>query len=262
MNRTPIIRDSNGLNMNQLKTAAPSVFATKASPKMSDRYAFVPTIDLIKPLLDDGFRVVEAQQRATTKRDPRYTRHALRLRAPNVKPMVGDTFPELVVTNSHDGQSRYIIRGGLYRLICSNGMVTGVAAMSFATAHRGDSGEILKSALEVTRKTVDLEKTLARWSKLKLSDANQAKLAAAAAKLAYDKPGFDPKLLLNVRRTEDAGSDLWSVFNRIQENIITGGVSFESRASHRTFRTRGITHIGRNIELNQGLWELAEKLAA
>lgn len=263
MNRIPSVRDSNGLSLDQIRVSAPSAFATKAHSRMSDRYAFVSTIELIRPLLDSGFRVVEAGQRATRARDPKFTRHMLKLRSVHAKPIVGDTFPELVVTNSHDGQSIFQILAGLFRLVCSNGMVTSIGdTAAFAKAHRGDAAEIFAKAQAVAVKGEGVRKVIEAMAKKKLNEAAQVKLAIASAKVAYEKPNFDPKLLLNVRRTQDEGSDVWSVFNRIQENIISGGVHFESRASHRRFQTRGITHIGRNLEVNRGLWSLAEALVA
>jgi hypothetical protein len=95
----------------------------------------------------------------------------------------------------------------------------------------------------------------------KLNATQVNAFATKAAKIAYDQPlSFDPKLLLGEHRPGDVGSDVWRVFNRLQENIMRGGVRFESKASGREFATRGLTHIGRTIDVNTQLWNVAEEL--
>lgn len=264
MIRYKTLRDNNGLSLAEVKKAIPSIAATHAHSRMSDRYCFLSTEQIVAPLLKDGFRIVEAGQRATRCRDPKYTRHTLRLRAPGAKPIVGDTFPELMFVNSHDGQSRWTSRGGLYRLACLNGLVTSIASTAFITTHRGDLKEIMASIMQVVEKTPLITKAVERMTKKKLTVAQQNSFATKALRLTHDtKLPFDPKLLLQVRRTQDEGNDVWSVYNRVQENLITGGVHFTTRSEHRRAAvTRGITHIGRNVEVNTGLWTLAEAAAA
>lgn len=254
-----------GLSLEQVRKAAPSVFAKHPSPKMSDRYAFVPTVDLLEPLLEKGFIITHASQRATRARDPNYTRHMLRLRLAEVKPVVGDVFPEVVITNSHDGQSRHILNGGLFRLVCSNGMVTGFAASTVSFKHRGDAEALFAQSMEAVENSAKLKPVIKQMIKHEMTDQQIALFANAAAQIAYEEPSFEPKLLLEVRREQDAGNTLWKVFSRVQENVTRGGVHFVSRASGRAFTTRGITHIGRTVDFNQRLWQLAEdqlKLAA
>jgi hypothetical protein len=260
---TPAVRSTTTpLTLEQVRSAAPSIFSTRPHSKMSERYAFVSTAKLIEPLLKDGFTLSSARQRAASARDPKFTRHELRLRPENVKPMVGDTFPEVIISNSHDGQSRLVLRGGLYRLVCSNGLVTGVAAVSLAERHVGDRNAIIEAALQVVSKTSSLRKIVESMTKVTLTDKQQASFAIEAAKLAYEgQPSFDPQLLLGSRREADTATNVWAVYNRVQENLIRGGIQFQTPQGRRV-TTRGISHIGRSNELNVGLWDLAEKLAA
>ena len=248
-----------GLPLERVKAAAPSVFAEHASPKMSERYAFVSTAQMIEPLLAEGFVITHAVQRATRARNPMFTRHMLRMRQLDAKPLVGDVFPEVVLTNAHDGQSKWILHGGLFRLICLNGMVTSVVGSYMSVVHRGLAANLMEQAMEVVHATAGLKKTVKLMAKATLDDHHQALFANEAARIAYDESSFDPKLLLEVRRPEDRGDSVWKVFNRVQENVMRGGVNFQSRASGRQFSTRGLTHIGRTIEFNKQLWELAEK---
>lgn len=255
------------IEINDLKKNVPSLFAIQASPKMSERYAFVSTFDLIKPLLKT-FDITQASQRATRKngRNPAHTRHMLRMRMKGIKPLVGGTFPEVVITNSHDGQSRISLHGGLFRLVCSNGLILPLTPGSAAHAnfvHLGDRQRIVDAANNVVEITKDCEAVLRRMIGSKMTDKQAAAFAKKAALAAYgdDFNSFDPKLLLEARREEDKDNTVWNILNRVQENITRGGVSFASRSSGRNFSTRGITHIGRTLDFNGALWQLAEGYA-
>lgn len=257
-------------NVAQLETyrkSVPSLFATTASPKMSERYAFISTADLITPLLKEGFSITTAYQRSTrrTGRDPRFTRHLVRLRPPGVKPIVGDTYPEVVIINSHDGQCRFCAYSGLFRLACSNGLVVGAGMnVGGSYVHMGDPHRILEAVKPVVASAIKVGPTVEKMSKLHMNEKSQAQFAREAAKIAYgdDHDRFDPTLLLTPRRDEDKAQDLWHVFNRVQENVTRGGISFLSPTSNRRFTTRGITHIGRTVDFNLGLWAAAVKLVA
>jgi hypothetical protein len=51
--------------------------------------------------------------------------------------------------------------------------------------------------------------------------------------------------------------DLWTVFNRVQENMMRGGLEGLS-ANGRRIRTGGIRAMGSTVKVNTSLWELAE----
>ncbi|MBN3807442.1 DUF945 domain-containing protein, partial [Paraburkholderia sp. Ac-20336] len=65
--------------------------------------------------------------------------------------------------------------------------------------------------------------------------------------------------LLAPRRFEDRRDDLWTVFNRVQENLTKGGLHGRSRTG-RAMSTRPITGIDENVKLNRALWMLAEAM--
>jgi hypothetical protein len=257
--------------LEKFRASVPSLFAASPSPKMSERYAFVSTAELLAPLLDKGgYEVTAANQRATRRsgRDPRFTRHMVRVRPATAKPMVGDVLPEVVITNSHDGQSRFGVYGGLFRLVCSNGLVIGVPGASAhgSFIHLGDPSKIIdaaKKAIGLAERSIE---TVRAMMKKNLNAKAQVKFATVAATIAYgqeDVGRFSPELLLAARRDEDKGDNVWVLFNRIQENIVRGGVKFVSaNGSNRSFQTRGLTHIGRTMDFNIDLWNAAEKLVA
>ena len=100
-----------------LKRIAPSVFTTSPSPKMSNKYTFVPTMDILENFENEGWKVFSANQNGRGF----YAQHELRLR--NVEfPQVGDSLVEAIIKNSHNGMSTFSVSAGLHRLVCSNGL--------------------------------------------------------------------------------------------------------------------------------------------
>ncbi|MEE1707246.1 DUF932 domain-containing protein, partial [Pseudomonas aeruginosa] len=57
----------------------------------------------------------------------------------------------------------------------------------------------------------------------------------------------------------DNRADLWSVFNRTQENLIRGGLLGRGGNGRRQ-RTRPVQGIDQDLRLNRALWLLADGL--
>jgi Domain of unknown function (DUF932) len=270
MSRFAPTTDPHGLTMEQLR-AYPALFATAPHPKMSKKYTFLSTADVIEPLLKRGYAVTHVAQRATRfgHRDPRFTRHLVRLRRLKDKPIVGDVFPEVHISNSHDGQSRWILHGGLLRLACLNGMaISTIEFKGVSLIHRGELETLLKQIGEGVTQAAKAGEAVEKMSKIVLTEKKQLSFAHEAAKLVFDykygKLDFDTRVLLTPRREEDNKNDLWTVYNRVQENLIRGKVEIDRQTSSGTRHatTRGITHIRREVDVNIGLWQLASRVAA
>ena len=96
-----------------------------------------------------------------------------------------------------------------------------------------------------------------------LDDGEAAVFAKSALTLKYDDSGkFWPiteSQLQRPRRFDDNGSELWSIFNRVQENLVKGGLTSRT-ANGRQQRTRPVHGIDQNVRLNRALWLLAEGL--
>jgi hypothetical protein len=180
---------------------------------------------------------------------------------------------EVVLINSHDGTSAYKLIAGLYRLVCSNGMMVSDGEIdSINVAHKGD---IVQDVIEGSRRLIaDTQKSLGtvrNWTQLQLTDGEQHAFAQAAHTLRFaDSEGkvttpITPDQLLVPRRREDVGSDLWHTLNRVQENVIAGGLhAIQCDADGRRVRrvsTRRINGIDQDVRLNRALWALAGKTA-
>jgi len=94
-----------------------------------------------------------------------------------------------------------------------------------------------------------------------LSPLEQGQLADTAATIRWgkDRPaGLDHNNLLLGRRFEDSGDNLWKVLNRIQENLMRGGVNLNR--TRRRSSTRELRSVGDDARINARLWEAADAL--
>jgi Domain of unknown function (DUF932) len=270
MIRFASITNSDGIVASEL-AKYPSLNATTASPKMSEKYTFLSTMDIISPLLKSGYSVTHVNQRATRPghRDPRFTRHVVRLRRMKDKPIVGDVFPEVQIVNSHDGQSRYQMFAGLLRLACLNGMaISTVEFKGLRLIHRGELDILHKQIADGITQAADAGKIVEKMAKKVMTEKAQLSFAREACEVVFNykasKVDFDTRVMLAPRREDDTKNDLWTVYNRVQENLIRGKVEIDRQTSSGAHRrvTRGITHISREIDVNIGLWQLASRKVA
>jgi len=242
------------------KEQYPAVFAEKASDKVSSKYTFIPTTRILGVLENEGWIPTSVQQVNSHKEgNKQFAKHLIRLRRDgelNTDINVGDTIPEIVLFNSHNGKSNYDLRMGLYRFICSNGMVVSDAEFgSIKIRHMGYSDEqIMDASQEFIDNSTRIMNVVNDWKEIQMDKDQVRSFGLGASKLRFDDPDeLTVNTVLQARRGEDMGQDLWTVFNRTQENLLRGG--FLVSGGRR--RSREITNIDKNIEINTGLWDLA-----
>ena len=267
MNTTQILSNE------QLRKAAPSIFAEQPWEQVSEKYKFIPTITVLDELRKEGFLPVKAVQSKTRiegKGD--FTKHLIRFRHQDYldKPaVVGDSIPEIVLVNSHDRSSSYELLSGLYRLACSNGLL--VKTSDFESIRVTHSGNVVDNVIEGScRLIADVPKLIDKVQTLQgiqLTNDQRSVFAKAALQLKYDTDESGNVLspvstdrILAPRRSFDSGKDLWTTFNVVQENLIKGGLRGTSDAGKRT-RTRGVTSVSGDVRLNKALWTLTDEIA-
>ncbi|QDQ41114.1 DUF945 domain-containing protein [Legionella geestiana] len=262
--------NTNFLTVDALRRKAPSIFTQQSSDNTSDKYQHISTISIVEGLMKEGFYPTWAHQsnsRLETKRA--YTKHMFRFRHQDTKPSFTELFPEIVLVNSHDGLSSYRLNAGVFRLVCSNGLVAGHSYEEMRVRHQGD---ILGNIIEGTYKIIEDSRLMIEASNnmasINLDRQEQLAFAEAAHSLRFDDSEtgqqIEPLKLLAPRRRQDANTnDLFTVFNVVQENVIRGRIPGYARDSHgylRRIRTREVKGIDQNIKLNKALWTLAEKM--
>lgn len=248
---------------------APSVFAEHKHISRSDRYAYIPTSEILARLATEGFRPFSVMQGGSRDEDKRgFTKHLIRLRHDSMKLCVGDTHNEIVLMNSHDGTSAYRLSAGVYRCICTNGLVVDAGTIDDVRIHhKGDvAGLVLDGCIELMGKLPEVSESVREMAILRLTEGEARAYASAAlvARYGEEEAPVTPDQLLTIRRQEDAAPTVWNVLNRTQESVIRGGLGYTQRndsgRSVARRRTRQVNGIDQNTNLNRALWKLAEEM--
>jgi len=256
-----------GLSLDTVRNRAPAVFAPAAHECLSPKYGFISTQRVLEALMHVGFVPMEVTQTRTRRASPLHARHVVRLRRRLETIALTDSVPEVVFLNSHDGTSAYQLRIGIFRPICTNGLITSRGAFpAICVAHRGNVvDQVVEGALALADRFDALAGQVELMQARLLTDYDQLRFAEDVLALRYPdaaETGMASSQLLRCRRAEDGGNDLWSVLNRCQENLLRGGLNRRS-VQGRLVRTRGITAIRRNLSLNEQIWDLAaQRMAA
>ena len=244
-----------------MKTLPASARAAAPSPKVSDRYQFISSQEIIQRVAQDGWQVASADVAAPRKRDPLFAKHMIDFRHPDFQAING-AVPRIILVNSHDGTSSAQVLAGVFRFVCSNGLVVGTTVAKESVRHTGDAAaDLIHRMQQLARNTSEIYATMEHWSRKQLTQAQRFEFAKFAAQLRWgDAQRFEPQDVLAVRRAEDDRGDLWTTFNRVQENTIRGGIFGLSR-SGRNATSRPLSDITRSVGYNAQLWQLAEEVA-
>ncbi len=255
------IRSHIPLTNEQIRKVAPSIFAEEKHGSRSERYTYIPTIEVLDKLRNEGFMpfmACQAKCRNEGKRE--FTKHLVRLRHAN-QISAGEA-NEIILLNSHDGTSSYQMLSGYFRDVCTNGMVWGEAINDVRVHHKGNIVDnVIEGAFRVVEDFELINGQVDGMKSLPLDAREQLLFAQSALALKYDlEAGAAPiteDQILAPQRRDDVGNDLWRTFNRVQERMTKGGVHGRT-ANGRRMTTRPITGIDQDIKLNRALWLLAE----
>jgi hypothetical protein len=199
-----------------------------------------------------------------------FQKHMLRFQRSDVIPARGEFTAELVLVNSHDRSSAYQLHAGLFRFVCGNGMI--VADTTFervSIRHNGFTpDEVVEASFRILDQIPAITANVEKFRTRILSAEESNAFAKKALSIRFgDEVAWPitPVKLLEPRRREDHGDDLWHTFNRVQENLLQGGQREPGRFfanGRRVPRTRAVTGLDQNVRINKQLWELAQRLAA
>jgi hypothetical protein len=263
------------LTDSQVQYVAPSVFATDRNPiSTSERYSFLSTSEIIKPLRDEGWQIVGANQ--TTSKyggqgpDRRsFAKHMIVLA--HAKDLENYSFskvcPRIILSNSHDGASACRLQAGLFRAACANGLIIadGTIQGRVIRHSRTTTEQAILAAIYLRDESWRSLEKVEQFSARQLDYSEQVGFAARAIEIRYgaEEVGARPSDILRARRTEDRGDDLWHVFNRVQENIVKGGYEVVRPKLGWQIgqqRAKEIKAIDGLISVNTKLWAAADDL--
>jgi hypothetical protein len=250
-----IMMSNNTYSLEQIKKIAPSVFTTEKAPHLTDKYIQTPTSRVVEDLMSLGWQVTKAQE-VKARKGQGFQKHIIVFRNPEImiKGKDGDdSFPQILLTNSHDGKAAFNFRVGIFRLVCSNGLVISDADFSnVSIRHINYTFESLQAKVaEMITKLPNLVQKINLFKSTELTEDQMTDFAQKAMQLRT-KERINIMDVLTPDRPQDSGNDLWVVFNRVQEKLLGGSY----RAGKR--KARSVKNFQKDIELNEKLFELAE----
>jgi len=264
------IENRDSLNMDELKMICPEIATPEINPALrqklgiTDRYVHVPTEKVIEDVMKLGWTPINAYRVNSRKKRSGTGRHMVKFVNYDFMEEGKTEYPELLLTNSHDGTTAFKLDVGIFRLVCSNGMV--VKSQDFGSMkvrHYGYDFETIKGAVnELVEQIPDYLKQVDDMKEQKLEREQQLEFARQAAMLRFTNTTeeaiekiVDMEDILESTRKEDDGDGLWEVFNRIQEKIVNG--KFDYALGKKERKARPVKGFKSQVKLNQGLWELA-----
>jgi hypothetical protein len=263
------IQNNTFLTESEIKAKASSIFTSKGAPGTSEKYAHISTDQIVKDMAKLGWGVVDAKQ-VRARKDEGYQKHLVVFRNNDIviNGEDGDhAYPQILLTNSHDGKNAFTFTAGLFRMVCENGLV--ICSKEFENLkirHYGYDFEELKNVIGTIVEKLPLTvESMNSFKKKKLRKAQIEEFAKKAAAIRFgveqlQNITIDYNKLIEPTREEDKGNDLWSVFNVVQEKLVHG--MFEYTAGTKLRKARKIKNFKQDLDLNAKLYELAVEYAA
>ncbi len=254
------------LTNEDLQILAPALFTQEPYFEVSDKYHFIPTIDVIEEIRFYGWypvNVSEANVRDEEKQG--FQQHCVRFRHLEDFLNPKENVVELLLFNSHDRSKCFSISAGIFRFVCSNGLVVADSIFdSYEIKHLGDKeNDVVLSAIEsITSIKDDLLNKIKHFESINLSQSEKESFAKASIPLRFEEHlEINHQDLLIPHRVEDEKDDLYTTFNIIQENLIKGNIEGINKDTKRRFTSKEIKSISTDTAINKRLWEMTENIA-
>ena len=258
------LQSSEFKTIDELKEIAPSIFTAKPSKGVSDKYSHIPTDRIIKDMELLGWNVVDAKE-VKARKNVGYQKHLIVFRNPEVviSGQNNDTvFPQILLTNSHDGKNSFTFTAGLFRMVCENGLVVSTNEFeSVKIRHMGYDFETLQSEIKAMVEKLPLTvESMNKMIETELSQESIINFAKDCLAIRFPEEELQ-RITINMEdfitpvRDEDKGNDLWSIFNVVQEKIIEG--DFEYLAGSKVRKARQIKNFKQDMKVNSELFDVA-----
>ena len=258
------IKSTRPLTNEEIREVCPAVLAEEPYPGVSARYTFIPFVQVIDNLRNEGFfpfAVIQSQPKMQEKYDT--ARFCVRFRHESTI-ADKDGAPELIAQGSAGGQyGAATLLGGYLRSVCFNSLITGDLIEEYKVRHQGDIvQDYIDGAYTILEGFDRIKESRDEMRSIILSPAERLIFANSAMTLKYEDPEHAPitaEQLLLPRRSEDREPTLWNAFNVAQEHLVKGGLHGRTEKGKRT-TTRPINAIQANVGINKALWQLAEAM--
>ena len=289
------LQSKNYKSKDELREIAPSIFSTVPSPEVSKKYSHIPTDKLIDDMELLGWKVIDAKEvNARTKGTRGFQKHLVVFRNPDIvinqmpnnivqsstsptgyrrtdgtfakKNPIDTVFPQILLTNSHDGKNAFTFTAGLFRMVCENGLVISTNEFEkVSIRHMGyDFDELQVQINEMVERLPLTVESMNKMIDTKMEQKSILKFAKDMLAVRFPEDELkritiDMDEFITPVRPEDKGDDLWSVFNVIQEKIIEGDFDYTVGTKHR--KARQIKNFKQDMDLNSKMFDIALEYA-
>jgi hypothetical protein len=260
------------LTEDEIKQRCPLAFRTDpTNPKVSEKYVQANTATVINDMAKLGWYVVDAKQKGKRKNSSGIQSfHMVSFQNPDIKVMENnevEAFPRIILTNSHDGMNSFKFMIGLYRLVCSNGLIVADETFEELTIRHinynfNDLRHLVTKTVEALPQYIE---TVNKMKSTQLTTEQKHDFALKMLKLRKNVPA-DTELkvseatlddILTPARQADEGDSVWNVFNVLQEKMIKGGSMIESGKNNKLRKMRPVKSFVRDLNVNYSMYQTA-----
>jgi hypothetical protein len=221
----------------------------KDTQRIKQKEFYIPTIDVVQKLQNNGW-LINGVDEQLDKNSRKIINNYVHMIHPDfaIKNNKGEdeAFSSVTISNSCSGNQPLQMSLGAYRMVCENGAISyDEHAKNTKIKHNEANHRNIDYFINTLNdKAQGVINKLNTWKQQNMTVDQMQDLARKAAKLRYneDDEQVDFNALLRVNRVEDEYDDVWTVFNRIQENL-----------------TYDVKDKQTDIWLNQQLYNLVDK---
>ncbi len=259
------------LTRDQIAEKAPQVYTEAPYEKVSGKYAFLPTYQIVEDMEKLGWFVSDAKtMKSKNETQKKYGKHMVMFHNPDIyiKDQEGgvEAYPQILIINNHRGWGSFKFEIGIFRFVCSNGLV--VKSADYGTFELRHFGYSFQELQDLVQKAIDvLPNIVQKINNLSSKVMSREEMRAFAQKAIQARFGEERLVheseiqqVLSPVRTQDEGNNLWVVMNRVQEHLVRGGFTVTT-TGNKERKVRKISNMLKDVELNQKLWSLTEEFA-
>jgi len=235
---------------------------------VSKRYNVINTMDVVQQFERFGFELSSIDAGRTLSMDKMGKgKHMVRMAAEFKMP--GGLRPEVIIHNSYDGTKALNIRVGVFRFVCSNGLIVGSNLIpNLQILHSNNSWQdLINEFIDTYEEKHHIQSEwIENMMDVKMGLDEAYEYAKKALEIRhYDKriimDPVDPLELLIVRRKEDKNSNAWDRYNTLQENLVQGNFrKYDNDGSIR--KAKVMTNVDELIRFNVELSDIFSEALA
>lgn len=266
----------------EIEALAPAVYAHDHAENLTNKYGNFNSANAIEVMRDYGYGVTQAAQvKGRTAQANIHGQHLLAFSKHSDISSGNNERPEIIFYNSHDGKSSMKLFAGIYRFICSNGIVAGEGFDQKMIHYKSNLDNFEGILNQTADRLYDISSMTNNMKNITPDSERVVEFAKQALETRFDWYGIDkderernaytPRSIndaLASSRVEDNNNDAWTIFNRVQESVLRGGIHILGNTTRRGRKmeaykkSKALTSIKQNVDINRALWDIAQETLA